>query len=102
FVSRTCGWPVASALRRSLSRLAMRIVSSRPGMPLARGLIAAFLIVGFASARANADVCVTIDETNDLFSHQDRAAALLLLARQFELAGERIVPAGCDVPYRVS
>jgi hypothetical protein len=25
-----------------------------------------------------------------------------LLARQFELAGERIVPAGCDIPYRVS
>ena len=80
----------------------MRILSSRPVAPFVRGLIAAFLIVGFTSVRANADVCVTIDETHDLFSPQDRAAALLLLARQFELAGERIVPAGCDVPYRVS
>jgi hypothetical protein len=80
----------------------MRILTARPDVPFIRGLIAALLIVGFASARANADVCVTIDETRDLFSPQERVAALQLLARQFELAGEHVVAAGCDTPYLVS
>jgi hypothetical protein len=80
----------------------MRILTARQYISFIRGLIAALLIVGFVSARANADVCVTIDEARDLFSPQERTAALQLLARQFELAGEHVVPAGCDTPYRVS
>jgi hypothetical protein len=65
-------------------------------------LIAGLLLLGLAPGRANADVCVTIDETRDTFSPQDRAAALLLLTRQFELAGEHVVPPGCPTAYVVS
>ena len=65
-------------------------------------LIAAMLGLGLFPAPANADVCVTIDETRDTFSPQERSAALLLLTRQFELAGERVVPPGCPTPYVVS
>jgi len=65
-------------------------------------LIARLLFVGLVPGRANAEVCVTIDETRDTFSARDRAAALLLLTRQFELAGERVVPPGCPTPYVVS
>jgi len=65
-------------------------------------LMAALLFLALAPGRATADVCVTIDETRDTFSPRDRAAALLLLTRQFELAGERVVPPGCSAPYVVS
>jgi len=51
---------------------------------------------------ARADVCVTIDEAHDTFSPADRSAALLLLQRQFELAGERVVAPGCQEAYVVS
>jgi hypothetical protein len=45
---------------------------------------------------------VTIDEAHDTFSPSDRSAALLLLKRQFELAGERVVEPGCQEAYVVS
>jgi len=69
------------------------------------GLFAASLVVAFIActpARARADVCVTIDEAHDTFSRSDRSAALLLLKRQFELAGEHVVEAGCPEAYVVS
>jgi hypothetical protein len=47
-------------------------------------------------------VCVTIDEGRDTFSASDRSAALLLLARQFELVGEQVVPPPCENAYAVS
>ena len=51
---------------------------------------------------AGAEVCVTVDEAHDTFSPQDRTAALLLVAKQFELAGQRVVPEGCSMLYTVS
>src|SRR6266545_6330599 len=51
---------------------------------------------------AGADVCITVDEAHDTFSPQDRRAAVLLVARQFELAGERVASEGCSTPYTVS
>jgi hypothetical protein len=65
-------------------------------------LIIGLLLLGLAPVRAAADVCVTIDEARDRFSPHDREAALLLLARQFELAGEHVVSPGCDNAYVVS
>jgi hypothetical protein len=51
---------------------------------------------------AGAEVCITVDEAQDTLSPQDRTAALLLVARQFELAGERVAPERCLMPYTVS
>ncbi len=65
-------------------------------------LIAGLLFLVPVPGRANSDVCVTIDETRDTFSQRDRTAAILLLTRQFELAGEHVVPSGCPTPYVVS
>ncbi len=66
-------------------------------------LVAGLMSVGLAPSLASAaDVCVAVDETRDTFSPQDRAAALLLLTRQFELAGEHVVPPGCPRAYVVS
>ena len=71
-----------------------------PGFPIPLG-IALLLFVGMPCP-ARADVCLAVDEARDTFSPSDRSAALLLLARQFELAGERVVPAGCSTEYVVS
>jgi hypothetical protein len=70
-----------------------------------RGIIrrlaaAACLLIAWAGV-ARADVCVEIDEARDTLAPQDRAGALLLVARQFEQAGERAVAAGCPVPYSI-
>ena len=66
-------------------------------------LITATATVADAQTRvAGAEICVTIDQSHDTFSPQDRTAALLLVARQFELAGRRVVPEGCSTPHTVS
>jgi hypothetical protein len=70
------------------------------GYILRLSVIAGFLVV--AAGAAHADVCVTIDYAHDTLQPEDQAAALLLVARQFELADERVVPAGCTTPYSVS
>jgi hypothetical protein len=60
------------------------------------------MLVAWTPAPARADVCVIVDEARDTLSPSDRSASLLLLARQFELAGERVVPPGCPDQYVVS
>jgi len=73
-------------------------------------LAAAVFLVGLMTATAagaqarpaGADVCITIDEAHDMFSPQDRTAALVLLARQFELAGKRVTLEACPMLYTVS
>jgi hypothetical protein len=57
---------------------------------------AAFLC--FGAAEAQAQVCVRIDELQDTLSQNDRQAAVLLLNRQFAMAGEQVVP-DCSTPY---
>jgi hypothetical protein len=47
------------------------------------------------------DACVTIDQAHDMFPPDDRLAALLLVARQFELAGVPVVSGECSSPYTV-
>ena len=63
-----------------------------------------FLIMGLAAApdAAQASACVTVDEARDTLLPQDRAAALLLVERQFELAGEVVVQGKCSTPYTLS
>src|SRR5947209_4174188 len=51
---------------------------------------------------AEVTICITVDEEHDTLSPQDRKAALLLIARQFELAGQRVAPEGCSMLYTVS
>jgi hypothetical protein len=61
----------------------------------------ACLLVATAGA-AHAEVCLAIDAAHDTFSPSDQAAALLLVTRQFEQEGERVVPAPCVRPYTLS
>ena len=61
----------------------------------------ACLLVATAAA-AHAEVCLAIDTAHDTFSPSDQAAALLLVTRQFEQEGERVVPAPCARPYTLS
>jgi len=56
------------------------------------------VLMSIASS-ARADVCVAVDTANDMFSPGEQAAARLLMERQFQQAGERVLPAGCAAQY---
>jgi hypothetical protein len=58
--------------------------------------------LGGAPSAARADICVAIDTSRDTLTSTEQAAAQLLLIRQFELAGEQVVPSGCAATYLVS
>jgi hypothetical protein len=62
----------------------------------------AALLIFTASRVAHGQVCIGIDEARDTLSQSDRSAALLLLARQFESQGQRVVTDACAEPYVVS
>jgi hypothetical protein len=51
---------------------------------------------------AAADICIAIDDAHDTLSPQDRTAAIVLLGREFELAGWRVVSERCANQYTVS
>ena len=51
---------------------------------------------------ARADVCVTIDTAHDMFSPSERAAARLLMERQFRQVGEGVLPEGCESQYSLT
>jgi hypothetical protein len=64
--------------------------------------VAGCLMMVVTAGRAAADVCVAVDEAQDSLSPRDRTAARRILARQFELAGERVVPSPCPDEYVVT
>jgi len=68
--------------------------------PILRSIVACMTCALMSIATsARADVCVIIDPSQDMFSPSEQAAARLLMERQFQQVGERILPAGCGSPY---
>src|SRR5262245_35819129 len=51
---------------------------------------------------AEAAVAVSIHETCRRLSTQERAAAFILLRKQFEQAAEQMLPVGCPTQYSLS
>ena len=68
---------------------------------LRSSLFTAVLVCGVA-ATARAQICISIDQAHDTLSPDERSAALLLVEKQFELAGQRIAAAGCPAAYELS
>jgi hypothetical protein len=91
---------VASSAQRSIRYLVLCIVAL--GVALVLSAPSPARAQASTAAPAQAGVCVTIDEAHDTFAAADRLAALLLLKRQFELAGQRVVEPGCQDAYAVS
>ena len=60
-----------------------------------------FLLTGAARA-ASAQTCIRIDEPADMLAPNERTAALLLVQKQFELAGHRVAETGCQTTYTLS
>jgi hypothetical protein len=65
-------------------------------------LLGVVVLVITTAAAAEADVCIRIDEARDTLTQSDRTSALLLLAKQFEAEGQRVVSDGCADTYLVS
>ena len=68
---------------------------------LRTSIVTAVLVCGVATA-ASAQICISIDQARDMLSPDERSAALLLVEKQFELAGQRIAAAGCPAAYELS
>lgn len=76
---------------------------------MTRTAAAGMFMIGLAGAPAQAqapakraDVCITVDEAHDMMSPENRTAARLLLAKEFETAGDHVVAAPCASQYTVS
>lgn len=64
-------------------------------------LLVAMITAGTAGA-ATAQTCIAIDEDHDVLGPDERRAALVLVGKQFELAGQRVVKVDCASTYTLS
>jgi hypothetical protein len=81
----------------------MRPTSNRPRFLLAALLTGLGVAApAFAQKPAATEVCIAVDEAHDTLAPADRTAARLLIGKQFEIAGWRVVPDGCSNAYLVS
>ena len=69
---------------------------------LVRSAVFALAFIAGAAGVASAQTCIRIDEQHDTLQPDERTAARLLVGKQFELAGHRVVDDNCDVTYTVS
>ena len=68
----------------------------------ARSAILLLMLTAGAVRTASAQTCIVIDEQHDMLGRDERTAARLLVSKQFELAGRRIVDRDCAETYTVS
>ena len=66
---------------------------------IARCMTCAFISI---ATPARADVCISVDTTHDMFSPSEQAAARLLMERQFQQVGERVLPEGSGSQYSLT
>jgi hypothetical protein len=64
-------------------------------------LLVVMLMAGTARA-ASGQTCIVVDESRDMLAKDERTAAVLLVGRQFEQAGQRIADRDCAATYTVS
>jgi hypothetical protein len=64
--------------------------------------LSAITVLLLAARTTSAQVCVSIDATHDMLSADERTAAVLLVSKQFELAGERVPGDTCATTYLLS
>ena len=62
------------------------------------GVLAVSVVPGVSAAQT----CVRIDEATDVLARDERTAAVLLVKKQFELAGHRIADTACEATYTLS
>jgi hypothetical protein len=70
--------------------------------PVLRASVCFLLLMSGAAREAIAQTCIKIDESHDTLAEDERAAALLLVRKQFELAGHRAAETGCQTTYTLS
>jgi hypothetical protein len=69
---------------------------------LLRASICLLVVMTCAARTASAQTCITLDEQHDTLSPDERPAALLLVKKEFELAGRPIADRDCQVTYSLS
>ncbi len=64
--------------------------------------ISVLLLLTGAARAASAQTCIKIDEPADMLAPNERTAALLLVRKQFELAGHKVAETSCQTTYTLS
>ena len=59
-------------------------------------------LMAVTAGTAAAQTCITIQDAYDTLTREERAAAVLLVKRQFEQAGHRVADADCQGTYTLS
>jgi hypothetical protein len=67
-----------------------------------RSALFVVMLTAGAARAASAQTCIAIDEQHDMLGRDERTAARLLVEKQFELAGHRVVERDCSATYTVS
>jgi hypothetical protein len=67
-----------------------------------RSALFVVILTAGAARAASAQTCIAIDEQHDMLGRDERIAARLLLGKQFELAGHRVVERDCSETYTLS
>jgi hypothetical protein len=69
---------------------------------LGRSAFIVMMLAAGAARTTSAQTCIAIDEARDMLGREERTAARLLVGKQFELAGHRVVERDCTATYTVS
>jgi hypothetical protein len=68
-----------------------------------RASVLFFLVFIGAARAASAQTCVRVDESADMLAPDERVAAVMLVRRQFELAGHKVAAdTSCETTYTLS
>jgi hypothetical protein len=70
--------------------------------PVLRASVCFLVLMSGAARAAIAQTCVRVDESHDTLAPDERTAALLLVRKQFELAGHPVAESGCQTTYTLS
>jgi hypothetical protein len=64
-----------------------------------RVFICVFVLMTGVARAATAQTCIVIDETRDTLARDERTAALLLIRKEFDTAGQQTADTGCAAMY---
>jgi len=67
-----------------------------------RSALFVVMLIAGAARVASGQTCIVVDEPRDTLARDERTAAVLLLGKQLELAGQRIATRDCVATYTVS
>jgi hypothetical protein len=71
-------------------------------LAVVRASVCLLVVIAGGVRAATAQTCIVVDESRDMLAQGERTAAVLLLRKQFEAAGQQTADTGCAATYTLS